>query len=249
LQTFFNKERRKKMRQATWVIIIALVIGFSLMPVASYAKNSYFGVSNKALGYPQEFDETEAAINKAEQSPGAKFCPEKLAQAKELAKKGVEAYWACLTKEGLAMLAQARQWAKEAELCKPVAPKPVAPKPVAPKPVAPTTVTLTGDFAFALNSAELTSEGRAILDEFIPALKANPNTKIVIAGHTCNLGNAVYNQRLSERRAQAAADYLISRGIAAERLTIFGYGEIRPALSNDTEQGRAKNRRVELTIK
>lgn len=243
------------MKRAVLFTMIGLAaIALCLTPVVSYAKGSYFGVSNKALGYPQEFDETEAAINKAEQSPGAKSCPEKLAQAKELAKKGVEAYWACLTKEGLAMLAQARQLAKEAELCKPVAPKPAAPKPVAPKPAAPkpaapTTVTLTGDFAFALNSAELTSEGRAVLDEFIPALKANTNTKVVIAGYTCNLGNAVYNQRLSERRAQAAADYLISRGIAAERLTIFGYGEMRPAFSNDTEQGRARNRRVELTIK
>jgi outer membrane protein OmpA-like peptidoglycan-associated protein len=223
------------MRRATWVTIIGLAIGFCLIPVASYAKNSYFGVSNKALAYPQEFDETEAAIAKAEQSPGAKNCPDKLAKAKELAKKGVETYWACRTKEGLAMLAQARQLAEETEQCKGGPP--------------PKTVTLTSGFLFALDSAVLTAAGRAALDKYVPELKANPNTKVVIAGHTCSLGSDLYNQDLSERRAQAAADYLISRGIAAERFTIFGYGEIRPAFSNDTEAGRAKNRRVELTIK
>lgn len=106
------------MRQATWVIIIGLVIGFSLMPVASYAKNSYFGVSNKALAYPQEFDETEAVIVKAEQSPGAKNCPDKLAKAKELAKKGVETYWVCFTEKAMELLAEARKLAKEAEQCK-----------------------------------------------------------------------------------------------------------------------------------
>lgn len=96
------------MRQATWVIIIGLVIGFSLMPVASYAKNSYFGVSNKALAYPQEFDETEAVIVKAEQSPGAKNCPDKLAKAKELPKRGsrptghasLRKLWNCLLRLG-----------------------------------------------------------------------------------------------------------------------------------------------------
>lgn len=210
-------------------ILCCVAIALCLMPMASYAKSSYFGVPNKAVGVPKEFDETDAAINKAEQSPGAKSCPEKLTQAKELAREGVLTYWACRTKEGLAMLAQARQLAKEAELCK--------------------TITLTGGFHFAFDSAELTAAGRAVLDEHIASLKANPNTKVMIAGHTCNIGSEVYNQGLSERRAQSAYDYLVANGLAAERLTTVGYGEMRPAFSNDTEEGRAKNRRVEVIIK
>ncbi|MBN1254741.1 MAG: OmpA family protein [Deltaproteobacteria bacterium] len=218
------------MRKTLVVLTLGLVaVALCLMPMASYAKTSYFGVPNKALAYPKDFDETEAAIAKAEQSPGAKSCPEKLAKAKELAKQGVLAYWACHTEEGLALLAQARQMAKEAELCR--------------------TVVLTGGVHFAFDSSELTSEGRAVLDQQIPSLKANPNMKVNLAGHTCSLGSEAYNQALSERRAKSVYDYLVANGIAAERLTMTGYGETRPAFSNDTEEGRSQNRRVELIIK
>jgi outer membrane protein OmpA-like peptidoglycan-associated protein len=218
------------MRKTLVVITLGLVaIALCLTPMASYAKTSYFGVPNKALAYPKDFDETEAAIAKAEQSPGAKSCPEKIAKAKELAKQGVVAYWACRTEEGLALLAQARQMAKEAELCR--------------------TVTLTGGVHFAFDSAEITSEGRAVLDRQIPSLKANPNMKVELAGHTCSLGTEAYNQGLSERRSKSVYDYLVANGIAAERLTMIGYGETKPAFSNDTEESRSKNRRVELIIK
>jgi outer membrane protein OmpA-like peptidoglycan-associated protein len=218
------------MKKAVFFTIIGVVaIAFCLTPMALYAKSSYFGVPNKSVGVPKAFDETEAAINKAEQSPGAKNCPDKLAQAKELAKKGVETYWACFTEKAMGMLAEARKLAQEVEQCR--------------------TVSLPSDILFALDSDVLTAAGKAALDEYVPELKANPNKKVVIAGHTCDLGTETYNQDLSERRAKAAADYLISRGIAAERLTVFGYGEMRPAFPNDTEANRAKNRRVELTIK
>ena len=218
-------------------LIFGLTVVFLLTPLVAYAtdfdfrdlKVSYFGVPNKAVGYPADFDETEAAIAKAEQSPGAQACPEKIAHAKELAKKGVEAYWACRTKEGLAMLAQARQLAKEAELC--------------------ATVTLAGGIHFAFDSSELTAAGRSVLDKHVAGLQANPNMKVVIAGHTCSIGSGAYNQGLSERRAKSAYNYLAANGIAAERMTTVGYGETRPAVSNDTEAGRKKNRRVEIIIK
>ena len=234
------------MRQATWVIIIGLVIGFSLMPVASYAKNSYFGVSNKALGYPQEFDETEAAIAKAEQSPGAKVCPEKIAKARELAKQGVETFWACRTKEAMGLLAEARKLAHEAELCQ----RPVKPEPIKPKPVKPKEVIILKDVNFALNSAELTPQSKQILDENrqVARLKEEPDMKVEVAGHTDSTGSDAYNQKLSERRAQAVVDYLISKGVDPNRLKAVGYGESKPIASNETEAGRAKNRRVELQI-
>ena len=124
-------------------IVIGLAIVFCFVAAASYAKSSYFGVPNKAVGYPSEFDQTDQAIMKAEQSAGAKRCPDKLAQAREMAKQGVETYWACRTKEGLAMLAQARKLAEEAEACAPAKPKEI--------------VVLKG-INFAFNSAELTPE-------------------------------------------------------------------------------------------
>jgi len=69
-----------------------------------------------------------------------------------------------------------------------------------------------------------------------------------VAGHTDSVGTDSYNQGLSERRANAVKDYLTAQGIKASRLTARGYGESRPVASNDTDEGRAENRRVELIV-
>ncbi len=99
---------------------------------------------------------------------------------------------------------------------------------------------------FESNSATLTAASRAILDRVAEALLAWPEVRAEVGGHTDSSGSEAYNQRLSERRAQAVREYLISRGIPADRLTARGYGESRPIADNGTESGRAKNRRVEL---
>ena len=70
--------------------------------------------------------------------------------------------------------------------------------------------------------------------------------EVEIQGHTDSIGDAAYNQGLSEKRAKAIMDYLASHGIASYRLSAKGYGETLPIASNDTEEGRAKNRRVQL---
>ena len=101
-----------------------LVIFVSFFLVISCAPPSHFGVKDQAIGVPSIFDETEDAIALAEKSPGAKYCPEKIAKAKELGKKAAETYWACRTAEAMELLAQARSLAKEAEGCKPPAPAP-----------------------------------------------------------------------------------------------------------------------------
>ena len=84
------------------------------------------------------------------------------------------------------------------------------------------------------------------LNAVADVLSKNPDMKLQIEGHTDNIGSAAYNQTLSERRAQAVVNYLIKKGFDKDRFTITGYGFTRPAASNDTEEGRAKNRRVEL---
>src|SRR4030043_2421378 len=91
-----------------------LVLVFVMFGCAS---RGYFGVPSQAIGVPDEFGQTEAAIASAENSEGAKYCPEKIARAKALAKEGAETYWACRTAEAMDLLAQARQLAKEAEGC------------------------------------------------------------------------------------------------------------------------------------
>jgi outer membrane protein OmpA-like peptidoglycan-associated protein len=79
-------------------------------------------------------------------------------------------------------------------------------------------------------------------------MQQNPGIKIEIGGHTDDKGSDDYNLTLSEGRAQSVKDYLIEKGIAADRMTAKGYGETEPISSNATDQGRAENRRVEFTI-
>jgi len=79
-------------------------------------------------------------------------------------------------------------------------------------------------------------------------LRQYPETNIQIAGHTDSQGSEVYNQQLSERRAQAVRDALVGMGVDPGRITVIGYGESRPIASNDTASGRQHNRRVEVRI-
>ena len=72
------------------------------------------------------------------------------------------------------------------------------------------------------------------------------NAKVEVAGHTDAVGDGSYNQALSEKRAQAVKDYLVRSGVAAERVTVVGYGESQPRATNDTIEGRRLNRRVEI---
>jgi OOP family OmpA-OmpF porin len=107
---------------------------------------------------------------------------------------------------------------------------------------------------FKFDSAELTDASIAVLDENIARGQAvkllqNPAVRIEVAGHTDSVGNDAYNQLLSERRANTVRDFLISRGVPADRLTAKGYGETDPIADNSTAEGRAQNRRVGLRIK
>jgi OmpA-OmpF porin, OOP family len=102
---------------------------------------------------------------------------------------------------------------------------------------------------FEFDSDRLRPDAIVILDEAVTVLNRRKDINMDIIGHTCSIGTEQYNQGLSERRARSVYDYLVNHGIASERLTTQGYGETRPAHSNATREGRAKNRRVELHIK
>ncbi len=102
---------------------------------------------------------------------------------------------------------------------------------------------------FALQSHELTEESRKILDDVVVLINASPELqKIEVQAHTDNRGSKKYNQKLSELRAASVREYLVSRGVAPGRLVSKGYGESQPIADNSTEEGRAKNRRVELKV-
>jgi len=104
------------------------------------------------------------------------------------------------------------------------------------------------DIYFGSNSFELNAESQAILDGFIEFLNENPRIKIAIHGHTDNVGNDDANMSLSQSRSQSVYTYLTEHGIAATRMSYKGFGETQPVASNDTEAGRAKNRRTEFVI-
>lgn len=100
---------------------------------------------------------------------------------------------------------------------------------------------------FITDSAELTPESKTTLDRTAASLKAWPEVRVEIGGHTDSVADAAYNLELSQRRAETVRAYLIHEGISAHRLVAKGYGETKPIAPNDTEAGRARNRRVELT--
>jgi len=101
---------------------------------------------------------------------------------------------------------------------------------------------------FDYNKTTLKSESFVELDKVYDFLNRNPRVEVEIAGHTDNVGTDQYNATLSQGRCQSVVDYLISKGIAGSRLTPHGYGESKPIDTNDTEEGRANNRRVEVTV-
>jgi OOP family OmpA-OmpF porin len=100
---------------------------------------------------------------------------------------------------------------------------------------------------FENNSAQLTSGSRAILDDVAASLVAWPDVNVEVGGHTDSRGDDAYNQELSQKRADSVKAYLTAKGVDAARLTTKGYGETKPVADNDTADGRARNRRVELT--
>lgn len=110
------------------------------------------------------------------------------------------------------------------------------------------TLNMPSSITFALNSADLNSQFFSALEGVGVVLKEYNKTVVEVAGHTDSSGSDSYNLQLSQRRAQAVANYLASQGVKSERLIPVGAGEAHPIASNDTEQGRAANRRVELTI-
>lgn len=101
---------------------------------------------------------------------------------------------------------------------------------------------------FELNSDELLSSSYIDLLSITQMMTENPNIRVEIDGHTDNLGNEAYNQKLSEKRAEKIAQYLVESGIEQERLTTRGFGSSVPIYENDSESGRRKNRRVEVKI-
>ncbi len=110
------------------------------------------------------------------------------------------------------------------------------------------TLDMPGGVTFAINSADINANFYSVLDQVAATLGEFNQTVIEVAGHTDSTGSRAYNMTLSERRAGSVVSYLSGRGIARERMIAVGAGPDHPVDTNETAEGRAQNRRVEITI-
>jgi len=101
---------------------------------------------------------------------------------------------------------------------------------------------------FKFDRSDILPESERILDQGVNALNNAKSVDVRIVGHTDNIGSDAYNQKLSERRANAVRDYMIRKGISGERMTTSGKGESQPVATNNTDEGRWQNRRVEFHV-
>jgi outer membrane protein OmpA-like peptidoglycan-associated protein len=104
-----------------------------------------------------------------------------------------------------------------------------------------------GGITFDTGKATIRSESFPRLDSVVEYMTHKKSSRIEISGHTDNVGNPKANKTLSQKRAQACRDYLISKGIDGSRLQAIGHGDERPIAPNDTDDGRQRNRRIEAT--
>lgn len=107
---------------------------------------------------------------------------------------------------------------------------------------------MPGNITFQTDSSDLNPRFHQVLDSVYEVLAEYQKTLIEIDGYTDSTGGAAYNQALSQRRAQSVSSYLVRKGIDQQRTLVQGFGETHPVASNDTAEGRAQNRRVELTL-
>ena len=131
----------------------------------------------------------------------------------------------------------------------PPAPAPIAKAEPAPAPKGPD-ITLSADALFDFDKSVLKPEGKAAIDRELKRTKFEGGAvgiaHIKVVGNTDSIGTKAYNQKLSERRANAVKDYLVSKGVPAAKIKTEGHGELDPVASNKTKEGRAKNRRADI---
>ncbi|MBD3320601.1 MAG: OmpA family protein [Chitinivibrionales bacterium] len=110
------------------------------------------------------------------------------------------------------------------------------------------TIISMSDILFKIGKADLTPDLKTNLAKIAGILTVFKNSKVIVEGHTDNQGSEEYNQRLSEDRAENVMNFLIEQGVEPHRLTAIGYAFHRPIASNETAEGRKKNRRVDLVV-
>ncbi|MBP8032233.1 MAG: OmpA family protein [Psychrobacter sp.] len=119
---------------------------------------------------------------------------------------------------------------------------------VTPNPNGNIDLVMPGNITFAFDSASLNPSFRPTLDKLAATMNEYNQNTVTIAGHTDSVGNPSYNMNLSRDRANSVRNYLVSRGVASNRINVVAYGQTRPIADNNSDYGRQQNRRVELTV-
>jgi outer membrane protein OmpA-like peptidoglycan-associated protein len=228
----------------------------------------FAGCAGPGMQADKTITDSRQALNEAYSKKLNKECPEAFKAAEKTFKEAVALYKKCKCAKALAMAEKARAELKA--LC------PVTEEPASAPAPAPVAAPADSDHDGVIDSLDRcpgTPEGADVnkvgcwiikgllfdfakadikpmyepfLQNVIRVLTKNPEMLIEIQGHTDAVGSEAFNMKLSMKRAQAVADYLTAHGIAANRLTVTGFGESRPCAPNDTDEGRAQNRRVQI---
>jgi outer membrane protein OmpA-like peptidoglycan-associated protein len=220
---------------------MSLIVGCYNMEMGP--KDRQGGVNKPAfLYYHKPLPEAARALNDARMAGKDRECPAEFNAAKDMVDKAYEVYMACHTQEAIAMAQEAI--VKINALC-PAKPEPVAEEKaviMAAEPKVEEKVMVAAgepkvivlafeDVHFGFDKSTLTPLAKTLLKKNVQLLKDNPGTKVRIAGYTSASGTEAYNQKLSERRANAVKKYLINEGIITrDRLSTIGYGESNPAV-------------------
>ena len=216
--------------------------------------------------YPSPLVNADRALDEARMAGKDKECPQEYNALKDTVDEIWKVYRACNTQEAIRMANEATPKIKALCPRKPVAevkpePKPVvtppAPKPetTPPPPAARVIDRMTIHVNFDFDKSKIRKADKAKLKKAIDFVRKYPDAKVALEGHTDSIGTEKYNQKLSEKRAEAVKQYLIKEGaVDKARISSTGYGELKPIAPNKTEKGRdnpkgrAENRRVEVLI-
>jgi outer membrane protein OmpA-like peptidoglycan-associated protein len=201
------------------VFFMSSMIGCSHLEKGTNDRQGY-------LFYHKPLPEADRAVAEARRVGKDRECPAEFNAAKNMVDKAHQVYEACHTQEAMAMAQEAITKIKA--LCPA---KPVTEAMPKPKVAAKVIVVVLEDIHFDFDKSTLTKEAQVILKRNVQVLQKSPNAKVRIAGYTSASGTEEYNQKLSERRANAVKEYLVKEGVVTpDRLSKIGYGEAKPAM-------------------
>ncbi|MBF0459270.1 MAG: OmpA family protein [Nitrospirae bacterium] len=237
--------------------IVFLLLAAGALTFAGCAERVY-APKHAIWYYHKELPEADKAIDAARASGKDKECPVEFAAAAKMRDDAYATYWACHTQEGIDMAMKATAMAKALCPSKPMAKAPAstpAPTP-APTPI-PEPAKVEHKKEIVITLVKFDFDKYNIKDMYKPELdeaaasiiKQYPDANVLIEGNTDSVGTLDYNQALSLRRANAVKDYLVSKGIRADKIRVEGYGKTRPVATNETAEGRAQNRGADETHK